>query len=194
MALASQRQLLRRVLNAVNLPIGGARSLPAWLAYLIGGTFVVVLYEVVPALHVGPIFNLVALSSPIAILVGTRRNRPAAHHIWLLLAGGMALFAAGDVIAYNYSAILGVEMPFPSVSDGLYLLFYPGVAIAIGLMGRRRRPSFNRAGALDATIVASASGPSHGPSSSSRLPWERSRSSRTWSLLPTRWAISSCSA
>jgi two-component system, cell cycle response regulator len=62
-----------------------------------------------------------------------RRDRAA----WAAVTIGMAFFAAADMY---YSLAWGDAdtVPFPSLADALYLSFYPGVYIGIGLLLRSR--------------------------------------------------------
>jgi hypothetical protein len=43
-----------------------------WLLYLCGGFLMLGAWELIPALKIGVVFNLIALSSPIAIWVAGR--------------------------------------------------------------------------------------------------------------------------
>jgi diguanylate cyclase (GGDEF)-like protein/PAS domain S-box-containing protein len=127
---------------------------PLWVTYLLAGGIVLALYELVGPLHDGPLFNVVGLSASIAIAVGAHRNRPEHRGIWYLIAVGMALFAIGDVIAYNYPALFGEETPFPSLADPLYLAVYPCVYIGVLGMIRARRPGRDIDGLLDSAVIA----------------------------------------
>lgn len=62
-----------------------------------------------------------------------RRDRAA----WAAVTLGMASFAAADMY---YSLVWGDAntVPFPSLADALYLGFYPGVYVGIGLLLRSR--------------------------------------------------------
>ena len=92
-------------------------------------------------------------SSAVAIVVGVRRNRPVTAWPWLLFALGQALFFLGDVYTYLYPKLLGHEVPFPSIGDGLYLAMYPVLMVGVLLIVRRRNPEGDRAGVIDALII-----------------------------------------
>jgi PAS domain S-box-containing protein len=124
----------------------------AWWLYLTLTVPISVAYLAGP-LNAGPVFNVVGFSSVIAILVGVGIHRPAARWAWCLIALGQALFAAGDVLAYNYKALFGGPLPFPSVADPLYLAVYPVTVAGLLLLIRARTRGRDWASLLDATIV-----------------------------------------
>ena len=94
----------------------------AWLLYLAAGFATLAIWEFAPALKIGPVFNVIAFSSPVAIVVAVRLWKPEARAPWYLFALGQALFVAGDVITYNYDKFFnGAELPYPSIGDVLYL-------------------------------------------------------------------------
>ena len=126
----------------------------AWLAYSIGGILVTAAYLFVPGLRLGPIFNLIAISSPIAILIAVRLWKPQTRLPWYLFALGMTFFVAGDVITYNYDRFFGTELPFPSVGDVFYLSVYPCLVAGILLLVRRSNPGGDRDSVIDSLIVA----------------------------------------
>ena len=126
----------------------------AWLAYSIGGAVVTAAYLFVPGLRLGPIFNLIAISSPIAILIAVRLWKPQTRLPWYLFALGMTFFVAGDVITYNYDRFFGTELPFPSIGDVFYLSVYPCLVAGILLLVRRSNPGGDRDSVIDSLIVA----------------------------------------
>src|SRR5205807_7315167 len=106
----------------------------------------------------GAFFNVLGLSSVIAIIVGVRLNRPEHRLPWYLLAFGQALFISGDVITYNYPKLFGTEIPFPSVGDIFYLAVYPCLVTGILLLIRRRRPGKDRDSLIDSLIITIGAG------------------------------------
>ncbi len=127
----------------------------AWLLYLAAGVLALLAFLFVPGMRQGWVFNLIALSSPIMILVAVRLWRPPVRWPWYLFALGQTLFVVGDVITYNYSTFFdGAELPFPSVGDVLYLSVYPPLIAGILLIIRRRTPGRDREGLIDSLIVA----------------------------------------
>ncbi len=125
----------------------------AWLLYLFGGVLMLLGWEFIPAIKIGPVFNVIALSSPVAILVAVRMWQPTQRAPWYLFALGQTLFVAGDVITYNYDKFFGKELPFPSIGDVLYLAVYPCLIAGILMLVRRRNPGRDREGLIDSLIV-----------------------------------------
>ena len=126
----------------------------AWFAYSFGGAVLTAAYLFVPGLRLGPVFNLIAISSPIAILIAVRLWRPQTRLPWYLFALGMTFFVAGDVITYNYDRFFGTELPFPSIGDVFYLSVYPCLVAGILLLVRRGSPGGDRDSVIDSLIVA----------------------------------------
>jgi diguanylate cyclase (GGDEF)-like protein/PAS domain S-box-containing protein len=126
----------------------------AWLLYLLFGYALLAVWEFVPGAKVGPLFNAIALSSPVAIVVAVRMWKPAQRAPWYLFALGQTLFVAGDVITYNYERFFHTELPYPSIGDVLYLAVYPCLVLGVLLIVRRRSPGRDREGLIDSLIVA----------------------------------------
>src|SRR5580704_3262863 len=80
---------LRRYGWAVYLAITGLLS----LGYL--------LFKGTPV-NSGPVFNVIGISSVIAIAIAIRLYRVAILP-WGLIAAGLTMFVTGDVLAYNYT-------------------------------------------------------------------------------------------
>ncbi len=125
----------------------------AWWLYLAVMLPIAVLYLAGP-LNAGPVFNLIGFSAVIAIVVGVRTHKPAARLAWYLIAAGLAFFVAGDVLSYNYTALFGGALPYPSVADAVYLAgVYPCTVAGLLLLIRRRNPGRDWVGLVDAMIV-----------------------------------------
>ena len=134
--------------------IGRVRRTPAWIAYLVVGAVLCGLYVgVAPLKGSGPLMNLIGLSPVIAILVGVRRHRPRSALPWHLLALGSALFWLGDLYTYSYPHLLGAEVPFPSLGDGLYVAMYPVMMAGLLLLVQRRNGGRDRNGMIDGLIL-----------------------------------------
>jgi diguanylate cyclase (GGDEF)-like protein len=103
------------------------------------------------------VYDLVGLSAVVAVVAGMRLQRPARPGIWYGLAGGLALFVAGDVVYTVYEQVLHSE-PFPSPADALYLAGYPLLAAAMLVMIRSRTGGRDRAGLIDALIITTGLG------------------------------------
>ena len=87
--------------------------------------------------------------------VGRLLGRPAPSAVgpqpWLLLAGGLTCTFVADLVSTVLTEVAGVEVPFPSVLDVLYLLFYPLVYLSMGsFLKASGRP--DRAAWVDASI------------------------------------------
>ena len=89
----------------------------------------------------------------VAVLAGVAIHRPHHHWPWLLLAAGLTLTAVGDWTWIALERVYGIE-PFPSVADAFYLGGMGLIAAAVLWMVRGRIPDGDRAGVLDALIVA----------------------------------------
>jgi diguanylate cyclase (GGDEF)-like protein len=99
--------------------------------YLALGAAGISAYPFVSAQAQDSIYLLSSASVVVAILYGLQVNRPVERRPWLWLAAGFACYLAGDLSWVYITHLLG-EVPFPSVADIAYLLFYPLVFIALG--------------------------------------------------------------
>jgi len=124
-----------------------------WLTYVVVGTVVLAAFLLVPALRLGPLFNLIGLSGAIVIVTAMREHRPGHRLPWLLVAIGQVLFVAGDIITYNYARFFGTDPPFPSIGDLFYLSVYPFLVAGILLLVRHRSPGRDRTSLIDSLIV-----------------------------------------
>jgi diguanylate cyclase (GGDEF)-like protein/PAS domain S-box-containing protein len=126
----------------------------AWLLYLGGGIAALLGFLFLPHLRQGWVFNVISLSSPIAIVVAVRMWKPNARAPWYLFALGQTFFVIGDVITYNYNDFFGTDLPYPSIGDVAYLLVYPCLVGGLLLLIRRRNPGRDRDSVIDSLIVA----------------------------------------
>jgi signal transduction histidine kinase len=127
----------------------------AWWLFLVVMAPIVGLYLFGPeAFNQGPVFNGIGLSAVAAILVGVRLHRPTDRRPWFLFAVGLALFVAGDVLAYNYDQFFGRPLPFPSIADFFYLAVFPVIVAGLLLLIRRRNTGRDRASLIDSLIIA----------------------------------------
>jgi diguanylate cyclase (GGDEF)-like protein/PAS domain S-box-containing protein len=125
----------------------------AWLVYLSAGAVATLVFLFVPGMRIGALLNLIALSSPVVILIALRRNRVEYKLPWILIALGQVFFVAGDVITYNYQRFFGTDLPYPSIGDVFYLSVYPCLFLGILLLIRHRSPGRDRDSAIDSLIV-----------------------------------------
>src|SRR5438309_7575044 len=127
----------------------------AWQLYLAAGGLAVVLYLAVPTLNEkGPFFNLIGMSSVVAIAAGIRLHRPARTLPWYLFAGGMFVFMVGDVFYYTIPHFTHQTVPFPSTGDVFYLSVYPLLIAGVVLIIRYRNHAPDWGGLLDALIIS----------------------------------------
>ena len=124
----------------------------AWTAYPLVAGIVAILYLAGP-LNAGPVFNLLGASSAVAVTRGARRWRPRGRFGWELIALGQILFVAGDVLAYNYAALFGRELPFPSIADPFYLAIYPCIVVGLMTLVKAADPTRDRGTVIDALVI-----------------------------------------
>jgi diguanylate cyclase (GGDEF)-like protein len=109
--------------------------------------------------RLAPLFNdyiynglvLVAAASCILRAVRVRAGRAA----WALLGAGLVAWAAAEVY-YSFHLTNLEEPPYPSLSDGLWLSFYPATYIALALLVRARMREARASLWLDGLVAALA--------------------------------------
>jgi diguanylate cyclase (GGDEF)-like protein/PAS domain S-box-containing protein len=116
-----------------------------WLAVLVA------LYYALPGLRT-EMWGLIGLSGVGGIVAGVVINRPSRKLPWLLLAGALTSFTAGQV-SFLVAQLIGVQLPFPSFADVLYLLTYPLYAIGLLIFIWWRTPDRDRRSLIDALIL-----------------------------------------
>lgn len=126
----------------------------AWFVYVAAGVTTTLAYLFVHPIRVGLLFNAIALSSPVVIVIALRLHRPEQRLPWYLFALGQTFFVTGDVITYNYERLFHSPLPFPSIGDFFYLSVYPCLIAGLLLLVRRRSPGRDRESAIDSLIVA----------------------------------------
>ena len=104
-------------------------------------------------MDIGPVFNMIGLSAPVAIVIAVRMRQPEKKLPWYLFAAGQALFVCGDIITYNYESFFHTALPFPSIGDALYLSVYPCLIVGLLLLVRSRNPGRDRASLIDSLII-----------------------------------------
>ncbi len=107
-------------------------------------------------LNSGPVYNLIASSTLLALVVGAWKNAPRRRLPWHLFALGQGLFVAGNILAYNYQHLFGTPLPFPSLADPFYLAFYPFLVAGMLVMIHERNSARDRASLIDALIITVA--------------------------------------
>jgi len=104
------------------------------------------------------VYCATSLGMVVAVVVGVRMWRPSRPLAWYLIAVGQLLFTVGDAYSFYHEWVLGLEVPFPSIADGFYLVFYPVLAAGLLLLVRGRAPGRDAASLIDATIITTGIG------------------------------------
>jgi two-component system, cell cycle response regulator len=93
---------------------------------------------------------LVAAASALTRAVRVRRDRAA----WLLIGGALAFWAAAEITSTVYIADQA-NPPYPSISDAMWLVFYPASYLALILLVRGNARGRLRAGVwIDGLVAA----------------------------------------
>jgi diguanylate cyclase (GGDEF)-like protein len=123
-----------------------------WLAFgalAIGGYFMLPANTLVGSVY----YNVVGMTSAVMIAVGARLHRPSKPQLWYLFAGGQMLWSIGDLV-YGVNTFILERFHSPAESDVIYLLGYPLIAAALFILIRGRTSGRDRAGLIDASIIA----------------------------------------
>jgi diguanylate cyclase (GGDEF)-like protein len=97
-------------------------------------------------------YQIPGMLAPIAIVAGVVLYQPDNRRPWILLAVSQVLMVMGDW-AWVILEHLGLEL-FPSIADALYLSGQALTAVAVIGLVRGRIPGGDRAGLIDALVVA----------------------------------------
>lgn len=125
----------------------------AWVTYLSVALPLLAVYRFLPNQVANSIvYDAVALSCLLAILVGVRIHRPTNRLPWYLLATAVAVWLGGDLVWTYFERVEGIA-PFPSIADAMYLSAYPFFASGVYLLVRRHSPKGDRSIVLDAAII-----------------------------------------
>ncbi|OLB65621.1 MAG: hypothetical protein AUI10_05995 [Actinobacteria bacterium 13_2_20CM_2_72_6] len=138
--------------------VDGAGVKWVWWAYAGVGGVLLAAYPLLPQGAQQASYDLISASVVAALVVGIRRHRPRPRLPWVLFTAGQAFYTAGDV-AWNLVNARYGSVPTPSAIDGLYMAFYPLVAVGLWILVRRRSRDLRRSGmVIDALVTASAVG------------------------------------
>ncbi|MGK5681407.1 putative bifunctional diguanylate cyclase/phosphodiesterase [Actinoplanes sp. URMC 104] len=130
----------------------------AWWSWMVAGALVCAGYLLIPYEHVASsvVYNGVGVLSSLAVVAGVRRRRPAAARAWWIFAAGFVTYVSADVVYEVSGHLLGFH-PYPYWDDAIYFTAYP--LLVTGLLRiARDRTHRNRAGLIDAAVVATAVG------------------------------------
>jgi diguanylate cyclase (GGDEF)-like protein len=131
----------------------------AWMWWLLLAVPAALSYAVLPRAtpSASVCFEGLGVASSLVLLAGIRRRRPSRPLLWYLLLAGTVTSVTGDAI-YDYFWAYAHVDPFPSLADPFYLLSYPLTAAGLLMLIRARAAGRDRAGLLDAAVVATALG------------------------------------
>ena len=135
----------------------GLRPHVAWTYVALNVPLVAAVY-LFPKEHVY-LWGLLGVGSAAAIVFGIIGNRPAHRSAWVVIALGVATFAAGDITYDVLTEFMHEVNPYPSLADVFYLVTYVFLASGLILMVRSRRLRHGEGGAgVDALIVTAGLG------------------------------------
>lgn len=146
---ATDRTIPARGSTSDAAPIGRRQATDrASRLYLLLGSIAIGCYVALPPVAGSSwLFELVGLSSAVAIAVGVALYRPRPMLPWVLFILAQVLFIAGDYFYYTY------DLAFPSFADGLYIAYYPLQIAGLVLLIRSRTPGRDWASLIDALII-----------------------------------------
>jgi len=121
-------------------------SYAAWVAALIAA------YYLLNGVPRAAAWGLIGVTGVAAMAVGVIINRPSARTPWLLLAAALASFTAGQA-SFLVAELRGIQLPFPSYADALYLATYPLYAAGLLIFIRWRAPHRDRRSLIDALTL-----------------------------------------
>ncbi|MCU1486917.1 MAG: diguanylate cyclase/phosphodiesterase [Actinomycetia bacterium] len=131
-----------------------AAEAPWW--FLAAGSVATVVYFLIRGSSTQSLtYELVAGLSAAAVIVGARLHEPDRTGAWHLLALGIALWAAGDLL-WSANESVFTTRPFPSIADVAYLGSYPFLLLGLWHLVRDRVPGGDRAATLDTVAVVVA--------------------------------------
>jgi signal transduction histidine kinase/ActR/RegA family two-component response regulator len=129
---------------------------PAWFGFLALSAGIIVLHYALATGTIAQSFAYLAMGivACAAVVTGILVQRPArAAYLWVL-ALGLGFLAVGDAIFAGYD-VVGLERPYPSAADAVYLAGYLSFGVAMLFLVRgRQRPSLSDV--LDGAIVLCA--------------------------------------
>ncbi|HEX6291050.1 MAG TPA: bifunctional diguanylate cyclase/phosphodiesterase [Herpetosiphonaceae bacterium] len=126
-----------------------------WWYYLVLGIVAAAGYVWLTSLAALNLYYVVLAGTNIAaICVGMRLHRPPLRLPWYLFLLAQILTSLGNAAWTYYELVLGIESPFPSLADALYLVGYLSLIAGMLLLVHRRMRREDRGSVIDATIVA----------------------------------------
>lgn len=126
------------------------------VAYLIAGLAAIGLSLALPHSAKPMILAVVQFSAGLAVFAGIRLHRPASRAGWMFLGGGCLLIGAGDGSWVWYDRILHRPIPYPGISDAMFIPGYLALLAGLFVLTKHRAPGRDIASLLDALVVAVA--------------------------------------
>ena len=135
---------------------GAMKSL--WGQYLLAGVVTATVAIVLPVgIGRDALCCLIASSGAAAMVVGTRRNRPAAPIAWYLIAAGMATWVVASALDARL-VVVGRADAAASPSDAFYLITYPLVSAGLLFFAQSRDPERRPPALLESAILTVGAG------------------------------------
>ncbi|MBY4129735.1 bifunctional diguanylate cyclase/phosphodiesterase [Rhodococcus fascians] len=129
-----------------------------WRWYASLGVLGCVAYFLVPStVWAQSIFVVVGASAVLAIVIGTRMNRPRNRTAWLTIALGTGLWVVGDIV-FEWIHVKSGSVPDPSIADAVYLVAYPIYGFGLFLLVRHKWRASERGHVANSAIVMVAFG------------------------------------
>src|SRR5512142_3319678 len=123
-------------------------------AFMACGGLLIAVYFTLPLTAQDALYSAIGLASVAAVVYGAFRYVHAYRLAWLLFAGGLLAFVAGDAIFSWYDVVLERSPPIPSVADALYLTGYPLLFAGIVVLIWRLPTVHSVAALLDVAIIS----------------------------------------
>jgi hypothetical protein len=98
-------------------------------------------------------FDTAVVSGSAGLCLARAWREPIHRGAWSAIGAGMLSWAAGSILwELQYSGV--VHPPYPTLSDVLWLLWYPFTAVGLGLLIKERVPRFQLHAWMDGLVVA----------------------------------------
>ena len=102
----------------------------------------------------------VPVGAGVLLIVAARRRRGPGMTAWTLIGAGVACWGIGELIWMYYSAIIGVDVPYPGWADIFYVGAYPFLFLGVLLLPHVQARKWERArlslDALAGTVAVAA--------------------------------------
>lgn len=148
--------VMDRELQAPGLAPRRTIRLQGWMILLVTAAAFVTAYMTVFASSRELLYPIYTFSMTAVFGLGVVRHRPARPAAFWLFAVGMISTGLGDVVYFAYQPLFGIETPYPSLADALYVGAYAFWAAGLGLLVRGRRVGRDVGGWIDTGIAITA--------------------------------------